>query len=297
MVWNDVFLNFRQVNAKIEILAVGGDLMRYIRRQRTLIHYLPVYGSIATGIIYVSIGVIAILSFLKLREGGADESSMLAILNDYIAGKIFIGIILLGTVSYITWRIYEAITDPYGYGKNTSGLAKRTGIALSTIADGLIVYAAIRVLLGIGNIQTDGQPAEERMMVSNMLQHSLGNAFVIATGSIILATAIVQLLYGVTRGYKERVDIAHFSKIIKNTIHFLAWTGYVARGIILGITGFFFVKAGVLENARHVVNTDKAFDFIGDNIGHLYFILVAAGTICYGLFMFALGIAYDVDKD
>src|SRR5687768_3244501 len=82
-----------------------------MKKKRTIIHYLPVYGSIATGIIYLGIGVIAILSFLKVRHGGADESSMLAILNDYIVGKILIWIILLGTVGYIAWRFYEAIKD------------------------------------------------------------------------------------------------------------------------------------------------------------------------------------------
>jgi hypothetical protein len=53
-------------------------------------------------------------------------------------------------VSYIIWRIYEAITDPYEYGKQVIGIVKRTGIALSTIADALIAFTAIQVLLGRG---------------------------------------------------------------------------------------------------------------------------------------------------
>ena len=271
--------------------------MQRIKRKWIFIHFLPIYGCIATGIIYVAVGVIAMLSFLKIRHGGADESSMLAVLNDFIAGKIIIWIILLGTVSYIIWRVYETITDPYGYGKEAKGITKRTGIALSAIADALIVYAAIRVLLGTGNIQVDGQPQEEQQMISNMLQHNWGNWFVIGIGSVVSITAVVQFLYGVTRGYKERVDMDHFRPDVINMIHFLAWAGYIARGIILGITGFFFVKAGILENSRYVVNTDKAFDFIGDDVGHVYFIIVAMGTICYGLFMFALGATYDADKD
>ena len=270
--------------------------MKNTKKKRTLIHYLPVYGCIATGIIYTTIGVIAILSFLKIRHGGADESSMLAILDDYVIGKVFIWIILLGTVCYIVWRFYETITDPYGYGNGIKGITKRAGIALSTVADILIVYAAIRVLLGTSHIQTDGQPEEERTMVHNILQDQ-GKWLVICIGLVYLATAAIQLLYGITKGYKERVDIARFSTLIRNTIHFLAWAGYFGRGIILSIIGFFFVKAGALENARWVVNTDQAFDFIGDHIGHIYFILVAIATICYGLFMFAQGIAYDTDKD
>jgi hypothetical protein len=34
------------------------------------IHYLPIYGSFSTGLMYAAIGVIAILSFLKLKDGG-----------------------------------------------------------------------------------------------------------------------------------------------------------------------------------------------------------------------------------
>jgi hypothetical protein len=268
-----------------------------MKKTRAFIHYLPIYGCIATGMIYSAIGVIAILSFLRIRDGGADESSMIAVLNNSVIGWVFIWIILLGTLSYIIWRLYEAFTDPYGYGKDLKGKAKRIGIALSTLADVLIVYAAIRVLIGTHNIQVNGEPEEEREMINRILHYRWGNGLVTGIGVAVSLTAIVQFLYGVTRGYRERVNIDHFHPIIKNTIHILAWCGYFARGIILGITGFFFLKAGLLENARYVVNTDKAFDFIGDHIGHVYFILIAVGTICYGLFMFTLGLTYDTDKD
>src|SRR5688572_27057924 len=140
-------------------------MQRKTKKKRTLVHYLPVYGSVATGLTYVTIGTIAMLSFLKIRDGGADESSMVAILYETIAGTILVWIILLGTISYIAWRIYETIKDPYGYGNDIRGKIKRTGIALSTVADALIIYATVKILLGIGNIQLDGQPEEERAMV------------------------------------------------------------------------------------------------------------------------------------
>jgi hypothetical protein len=266
-------------------------------KKRTIIHYLPVYGCIATGIVYAGIGVIAMLSFLQIRHGGADESSMLAILDEYIIGKVLIWIILLGTVCYIIWRFYETITDPYDYGKNMKGMARRTGIALSTVADILIVYAAVRVLLGVSHIQVDGQPDEERQMVRQLLQQAYGKWLVVSIGAAYLVTAAIQFLYGVTRGYKERVDIEKFSSVFRKIVHVLAWAGYFARGIILGIIGFFFVKAAVVGNSRYIVNTDKAFDFIGDDVGHAWFILVAISTVCYGIFMVIQGIAYDTDRD
>lgn len=271
--------------------------MKESREKKFFVHYLPIYGSISTGLIYVAIGIIAILSFLQIKDGGADEGSLLAFMYDYLAGKIFVWIILLGTLSYIAWRIWEAIKDPYNYGSSWKGIGRRAGIGLSSIADIFIAYSAVMVILGISNIQKDGVPEEEREFVGSMLQEGWGDWMIITLGVVITSTALVQFYYGITRGYKERLSIGHFSKEIKKLIHFLAWIGYLARGIIIGIIGFFFIKAGITEDAQLIVNTDKAFDFIGDHIGHLFFILVAIGTICYGFFMFFLGATYDADNN
>lgn len=264
-------------------------------RRKNLIHYLPEFGCIATGVLYGGIGTIALLSFFKVRDGGADESSMLLLLNDFFVGKIIALLIVTGTISYIVWRIYEVINDPYNYGLSWKGIGKRIGIALSTLADILIIAAGVRVFLGVGNIQTDGQPLEERAMTKAMLD--AGNDWlVILLGASVLTTAVVQLIYGFTKGYKERVNEKSFNKTWKKIFHGAALFGYSARGLILGIIGCFFLIAGWQHESEVVVNTDKAFDFIGDNIGHALFIITAIGTIAYGLFMFGLGLTYKPGK-
>jgi len=271
--------------------------MKNIRRRRVFIHYLPVYGCIATGFIYGAIGVMAMLSFLKIVHGGADESSFLARLHDSTVGTVFIWIILLGFISYIIWRFYEAIRDPYGYGKALKGIVKRVGIALSSVADMLIAYAALEVILGTATFQADGRPDTQQQLVRTILQQDVGPGLVVSMGCIVCVTAILQFLYGITQGYSERTNMDHMREASKRAVRWLAWIGYSARGFIIGIMGFFFIKAGVLKDAHYVVNTDKAFDFIGDHIGHPFFILTALGTIAYGIFMLFLGITYDDDKD
>ena len=261
--------------------------------KKKLISWLPKFGCMSTGILYAGIGIIALLSFFKVRNGGADESSMMMVLNDFIVGQILIFVMMGGTACYVAWRVYEVIVDPYGYGNEWKGKILRTGIALSTVADALVLIAGVRVLLGVGEIQSDGQPIEERAMTRSLLE--AGDAWVVITlGVVVLVTAVVQTLYGFTKGYQERVDEDGFGDVAKKIFHALALCGYTARGIILGIIGFFFLKAGVLNDADVVVNTDKAFDFIGDNVGHVFFILAAVGTIMYGVFMIGLGWTYKL---
>lgn len=125
----------------------------------------------------------------------------------------------------------------------------------------------------------------------------MGSEILIITGLIIAVTAVIQLVYGITRGYKERIEIEEFSSLGKKIVFILGWAGYVSRGVILSIIAYSFFKAGLLNNGQLVVNTDKAFDFIGDNTPHIFYFIAAAGTICYGVFMFVLGVTYDIDKD
>jgi hypothetical protein len=267
------------------------------KKKKSVIHFFPVYGCVATGLIYATIGVIALLSFFKVRHGGADESSMLALINEYIVGEIFIWIIMAGIACYVIWRFYEGFTDPYGYGSKTMGILKRIGICFSTVPDIMIGYTAISVLLGIGHIMLNGHADYEQQKIATLLDKSWGNTVVIVLGLLILITAVMQLIYGIGRGYKERITMDHLSKRVRIFTHVMALCGYIARGVIVGIIGFFLITAGVKEDAAFVVNTNEAFDFIGDEVGHLYFISLAIGTFCYGIFMFILATAYNTDKN
>jgi hypothetical protein len=260
-------------------------------------YYLPRYGCFSTGLIYAAIGVIALLSFFKLKQGGADESSLLVFLQQFLVGKIFIWIILLGIVSFVIWRVYESFKDPYDYGSSLKGIALRTGIALSTIPDIMIGYSAISVMVGNSGFLENGVPVEQRHLTGAVLRESWGPSAVILLGAIVCLAAIVQFVYGIIKGYRERLDIDQLSPTKRKLIYATALAGYSGRGIILGIMGFFLIKAGIENNAQQVVNTDKAFDFIGDHVGHVYFILVSLATICYGVFMFIMGSTYDPDKD
>jgi hypothetical protein len=65
----------------------------------------------------------------------------------------------------------------------------------------------------------------------------------------------------------------------------------------MGIIAYFLILASIQSNPSKVVNTDKAFNFLGEHVNHVAFIVVAAGTICYGLYLFALSIYFDLDND
>ena len=263
--------------------------------KRNLLKTLTLIGCFSTGSIYGSIGVIAILSFLKLKDGGADENSFFVLLDGFAFGRVLNWVIIFGAVCFIIWRFYEAFQDPYNIGSDAKALLLRTGAAFSSGADAFIAISALQAIFGQQKAPVNGQPIMQRSMVAGLLKTDWGRTAVIVTALVLLLTALVLAFYGLSKRFTENIKASDFTKGWTYVVHGIAYAGYLSRGVILGVIGFFYLKAAIKHNSSYVVNTDKAFDFLGDHMGPVVFVLIAMGTICYGLYMFVLGVHYDVD--
>ena len=265
--------------------------------KRKLLKTLTLVGCFSTGIIYGSIGVIAILSYLKLKNGGADENSFFVLLDSFAFGRVLNWVIIFGAMCFIIWRFYEAFGDPHKLGQDVKAILLRTGAAFSSVADGFIAFSVLQAEFSKQKAPISGEPIQQRDMVADLLKTEWGRTGIIVTAAVLLLTALVLAFYGLSKRFTEAIKADDFTKGWTYVVHSIAYAGYLSRAVILGVMGFFFFKAGIKRNSSYVVNTDKAFDFIGDHIGAIAFLLVAMGTICYGLYMFVLGVHYDVDAD
>lgn len=266
------------------------------KEKSSFVYKLARAGAVSIGIVYVLIGVIALLSFMRVRHGGADESSVLNLLQRIPLGEVVVGLILLGLLAYIFWEFYNAWKDPYGYGNSIKGIGKRIGVACAGLAYGIIAYSAFQALLNLTQ-GTHGDPTSQRLLVAKIFHWGAGEWIVGVFGAVVALVGLAQFVYVIKKGYREKIEVSLISKTKKLVIAVFAWLGHFARGIILLIMAFFLIKASVESNPSEVVNTDKAFDFLGDEIGHFSFIAVAIGTICYGIYMFLLSYYYDFQDD
>lgn len=267
------------------------------KKQKTgFVYTMAKIGALSIGIVYCMVGTIAILSLLRLRQGGADESSIMAILANIPFGEVFIAALFFGLLAYIIWKFYNALKDPYGYGKNWKGAGKRIGIAGGGLAYGMIAYSAIQAFLGMA-LSSRGNPKETQLMVAKIFNWWAGEWLIAIFGLMVALTGIAQFIYVIKKSYLEKLEVKNISKRKKHVLTVLAWFGHFARGTILLIIAWFMIKASMKSNSSEVVNTDKAFNFLGEHLGHLPFVLVAVGTIFYGFYMFGLSLYYDFQDD
>jgi hypothetical protein len=257
---------------------------------------LAVYGCYSIAAVYILVGTMAILSFLGILVAKADEERIVGVILELPMGWLIIVLIVAGMAGYVLWRIFESVTDPYNFGSDFGGIAKRVGIALSAGGYVLIGYSATEILIS-GN--SGNGEEEQQIMVAQVLSFPGGAWMVGFAGAVIAFAALIQFKYVAGGEYKKRLKFQSMSKAMETAIHFFAWAGYIARGIILAVIGYFFIAAAIKADAGEIGDTDTAFDFLGDfgTPGHVVFIAVAIGTIFYGFYMILNGYYYCFEEE
>jgi hypothetical protein len=259
------------------------------------VRFLALFGSISVGLVYAGIGIIAMLSLLRLKDGGADEDSMLEFLTEIPMGLVLVWIILAGVLCYILWRLYEAFYNPFGEPANLKGISSRTGTALSGVAYAILALSAVQALLGVA-YEGDGVE-EQRLMIDQVLAWRGGSWLIGIAGVLVGVTGLLEFSHVIRREYVPRLTMAQLSRAKQRIVHVMAWSGHFSRGIILLIMAYFLLRGAVKSDSEEVVNTDKAFNFIGESmLGHPLFVLVAIGTIVYGAFMFVQGYYLNIEE-
>lgn len=253
------------------------------------------FGCVSVGTVYVLVGMLALLALSGVLTGMADEDRMVRVIMDLPGGAIVIWTIAAGLIGYTVWRVIETLADPYDFGTSWLGLAKRTGVGLSGIGYGFLAFSAARMALDDGG---SGEESEERqqLLVGEILGWPAGVWIVGGAGAILAIVALIQVALLVRRDYMIEIDRDALSPGMCRAVHGLAWWGYLARGVIMSVLGYFLLRAAITMDPEEVGDTDTAFDTIGGGLaGDTAFALVALGTIAFGIYMYVAAAYYKFE--
>jgi len=261
----------------------------------TLLHWFSTHarplariGCVSIGTVYVLVGVFALIALSGRFIENADEDRVIHVLMRVPGGAALIWLIVAGILGYVLWRAVEALVDPYGFGNDWKGLGKRAVVALSSMAYGLIAFSAARIALG-GRLPNGNQVAEQEQqrLAAGVLAWPGGEWLLGAAGAVVVSVGLAQFALVVRRAYATEIRIHPRTPAGQTVIHFLAWYGYSARGVILCVLGYFLLRGALESDPSEVGDTDTAFDFVGGGlVGDTAFAIVALGTIAYGIFMY-----------
>ncbi|MDB5234036.1 MAG: hypothetical protein JWR44_1029 [Hymenobacter sp.] len=238
-------------------------------------------GFAAIGVVYVLMGVLALLAAINERRGTrADKEEAVQHLQQLPAGSVLLGLISLGLVGYILWRFVQAIRDTECKGTGLKGLSFRFWYICSGLFySGLAIYAARLALQGHAD---EGGDATQTL-AAKVLSWPGGDWLLIGVGLIIIFIGLFQGYRAFSGQLQSDVNANRISAAENRLVYRAAQVGVTARGVVVGIIGYFFVQAGQQSRAGAVGSTDEAFDFLAA-MGAPALAAVAAGLIAYGLY-------------
>ena len=236
-------------------------------------------GLAAKGLVYSIIGALTAMAAFDMGGGTTGKSGVINFLQQQPFGKFILYFLSAGVLCYALWRLYCAIADPKSKGDDKTGTTKRIGYFFSGL-----IYGAFSISIFSSAMRGGSGSGNKQYVVDQLLDKSYGPFLIGLVGLIIIGVGLYQIYKGYSNKYLEDLNPGYgqHESVIKKAGKF----GFMARGVIFGIIGYFVLRAAVTDNSEMIRSTRGAFQFLQQqSYGTLLMGVVAIGLLAYGIFM------------
>ncbi len=245
---------------------------------QTWIKPLARTGYAAKGIVYLTIGIMALLAAFGKGGDLIGSSGALEELASKPFGSALLVILGVGLLAYSAYRLLCTFVDSENEGEDGTGLAKRAGY----LGSGL-VYGALGVtaLTGLGGGSGGGQ--EE--MTSKALEIP-GGAFLVGAVAVgIIIAGILQWVKAIKGTYRNKFTLDSLAASKRDWIEKSAKFGLISRGIVFPVVGIFLLIAAFQSDPSEAKGIGEALGKIAQqSYGAILLGVTAAGLVCYSVY-------------
>ncbi|MBC6611173.1 DUF1206 domain-containing protein [Hymenobacter sp. BT507] len=246
------------------------------------IRMLARFGFAAKGLVYGLMGLLALLAATGQQNGKTtDKREAVQTLQDLPGGPVLLGLIAFGLLGYIVWRLVQAFRDTEDKGSGAKGIARRVGYAASGLIYASLAWYAAQLAMSTAS---NSDSNTRQTLTGKVLSWPGGEWLIMLVGLATIGVGLYQIYRAYSGTFHKNVKSSDIPADQQTKVYRLGQVGYTARGIVLGITGYFFVQAGLQSRAAAIGDTEQAFDLLA-SMGPVVLGIVALGLIAYGLYM------------
>jgi len=236
-------------------------------------------GFVARAAIYAIIGVLALK--LAIGEGGklTNQRGALETVANQSFGSILLTLLAIGLGGYALWRLFRAVLG-HGPEGSDSGFQRLAALASGLVYGGLCVLA-IEILIGSGSSST----TDPKSSSAGILGWPGGPWIVGAIGVVMIAVALYQGYRGVTQKFLKDSKTEEMSPRVRKWIGRVGTVGHLARMVVFGLVGVFFIKAAIEYDPSTAIGLDGALAKLAQqSYGSVLLGIVAAGLIAFAVY-------------
>ena len=237
-------------------------------------------GLAARGVVYCVLAALALALATGDRTEETDQRGALNELAERRHGAVLLVVLLVGFSCYAVWRLARAV-------RGEGGEEPNAGQRLLDLAKAALYlgFAASTVRLLAGGDDGSGGAAAQGITGRLMADQSWGRWAVGLVGAGIIGFGVWQVVRGVTQRFRKRlaesIEAGHDATIALGVV------GHVARGAVIAVAGWLFVRAARRFDPQQPVGVDAALrEVLHAPAGALLGLAVALGLGAYGLYSF-----------
>ncbi|MEV2222835.1 DUF1206 domain-containing protein [Nocardia vinacea] len=240
-------------------------------------------GFVASGIVHLIIGYIAIRIAIGSAAGAADQSGAMAELAAKPGGVVALWVGVVAFLLMALWRLAEAAL---GSASKPDADSKKSEAIDRVKAAGLaVVYFAFAVsAFGFARGSGKSSSRQSAGITARMMQTTAGTIALIASGLIIIVIGGYHVYKGVSQNFLEDLE-GTTSALVRR----LGTVGYIAKGLAIAAVGLLVILAVSESEPDKAAGLDGAFKTAGAQpYGVALLVASGLGIITYGLYSFVM---------
>jgi hypothetical protein len=243
-----------------------------------VIERLARLGYAAIGVVYMIVGGLAAVAGFRDRGASVSHETAFQFILDKPFGKVVLGIIVLGLIGYVLWRLISAVTDSEHRGSDAKGWAIRAGSAGRGLIYAAVCVEVIRIMTR-GPSGTSGEQ-QTRESTATVMDQPFGRWLIMAIGLGIVAYGAYQLYAAWDAKLSKRLSLGQMDDRVRRKVVTISRFGIGARGIVMFVVGGSLFMAGLKHNPNAAHGTSGALGAMPP----LMLGFVGLGLIAYGVY-------------
>jgi Domain of Unknown Function (DUF1206) len=236
-------------------------------------------GLTARGVLYILIGLVAILVALGQTSQEADQQGALQLLAGQPYGLVSLWLLGIGFAGYALWRLSEAAFGVTGEG---NGAGPRLKSLVRALIYAFFAYLTFKIIAGTG---TGSQTKKQQDLTATVMHHPGGQWLVGIVGLAIVIAGLVLVFEGIRRKFLKYLQLSQMSPRTRRIVEWLGMIGTAARGAVFALAGVLVIEAAVTYKPAKAGGIDKALLTLRNQpFGEFLLIIAALGLIIFGIY-------------
>lgn len=251
-------------------------------------------GYAARGVLYLIIGIFALLAALDSTKSKDSHRSLEALLSQPF-GYVLVALVVAGLLAFAGWRVLQATRDVDHHGKKFKGLVIRAGLLAGGAVNGALAFFALGLLIGSLKSPDNSAGGQTKDLLAHLLSWDHSNLLVYLVALVPLGVGIAHIIKGWKASFEKYFDA---DEDVMRYVRPVSQIGLIARGVVFIEIALLLTISGSSYQAVNPPGMKEALDALQNlPAGGLILMVMALGLIAFSVYSFSEAFWRKINMD